>query len=213
MFLNKMPPSGVASQAAVEIELWEGHLARDHSPLRETLCTYSLDNGPLPGVQPDSLVFRFLAFDWLKNIRQMLDSNNIHYTVIAETDIDAMQQLRKKIYLADDDPDTLFALSAMLKHAGYQVRMSNCGKPIMEGSYAWVDLFILDRQMPDIDGLDLCRYLRSQSATQHTPVIVISGLPKTGNEALDAGANDYIEKPFQMPYLLNLVSKYVRQKV
>lgn len=208
MFLNKMP----ALETAVEIELWEGYLARDHSALGKTLCTYSLDNGPLPGIQPETLVFRFLAFDWLKNVRQLFDIHNMHYTLLAETNIDTMQQLRKKIYVADDDPDTLLALTAMLEHAGYQVRCSSSGKPIVDGAYAWVDLFILDRRMPDIDGLDLCRYLRSQSSTQHTPVIVISALPKAGNEALNAGANDYIEKPFQMPYLLNVVSKYIHHK-
>lgn len=211
MFLNKTPPSRVASETAVEIELWEGYLARNNSGLRKTLCTYSLDNGPLPGIQPETLLFRFLAFDWINNIRQLLEKNNIHYAVLAERGVDTMQQLRKKIYVAEDDPDILFALSAMLENAGYHVRMSNCGKPIVEGSYGGVDLFILDRQMPDINGLDLCRYLRSQSSTQLTPIILISAVPNRGNEVVEAGANDYIEKPFQMPYLLNIVSKYTRQ--
>ena len=64
--------------------------------------------------------------------------------------------------------------------------------------------------MPDVDGLALCRHLRAQSATRNTPVIMISAAPQTGNEALLAGANDYIEKPFHVHYLLNVVSKYTR---
>lgn len=212
MFLNKIAALDSSSETAVEIELWEGYLTRDHSALGKTLCIYSLDNGPLQGLEPETIVFRFLAFDWLKNIRQMLDNKSIHYSLIAETNIDAMRQLRKKIYVADDDSDTLFELTAMLEEAGYHVRASHSGKPIMEAAYACVDLFVLERRMPDIDGLDLCRYLRSQPATKHTPVIVISALPKAGNEALDAGANDYIEKPFQMQYLLHVISKYIRQK-
>ena len=209
---NKIAALNLSSETAVEIELWEGYLARDDSALGKTLCTYSLDNGPLQGQRAETLVFRFLTFDWLKNIRQLLESNNIHYDFLSEKNIDAMRQLRKKIFVADDDCDTLSALSTMLEDAGYHVRAASSGKPIIDGAYACVDLFILDRRMPDMDGLDLCRHLRSQPTTKHTPIILVSALPKAGNEALNAGANDYIEKPFQMPYLLYVVSKYIRQK-
>lgn len=83
-------------------------------------------------------------------------------------------------------------------------------KAILDESYAWIDLFILNKKMPDVDGLQLCRYLRSQSATKETPVIMISAATQCDNEALLAGANDYIEKPFHAHYLLNVVSKYTR---
>ena len=213
MFLNSISDYKEGSRTAVEIELWEGYLARDRSSIRSTLFTYSLDNGPLPSSQPETLVFRFLAFDWLKNIQILLDSNSISYSMLGESRIDPMQQLKKKIYVADDDPEILSALSAMLEDAGYKVRASPCGKPVFEGTYSSVDLFILDCQMPDIDGIELCRYLRAQSATRGTPVILISAKPRSGSEALDAGANDYIEKPFHMPYLLYVVSKYARKGI
>jgi DNA-binding response OmpR family regulator len=70
-----------------------------------------------------------------------------------------------------------------------------------------VDLFILDSRMPDVDGFQICRYLRTQAATKHTPVLMISCEARKGDEALIAGATDYIEKPFHMHYLLNLVSR------
>jgi CheY-like chemotaxis protein len=125
--------------------------------------------------------------------------------------MDALQQsLRKKIFVAEDDPEVRETLSIMLEDAGYQVRATACGTPILEGSFSRVDLFILDKLMPDIDGLEICRHLRAQSATKDIPVIMISAKAKSGNEALHAGANDYIEKPFEMHYLLNVVSKYTR---
>ncbi len=213
MILNSVPSSNELSQTAVEIELWEGYLLRNKSNLLKTLCTYSLDNGPLPGVQPGTVVFRFTSYDWDKNMRTLLEGHSIHYSFLREIRLNALDQLlKKKIYIAEDDPDVLLALSTILENAGYQVRASSSCRPIVEGSYSRVDLFILDKQMPDMDGLDLCRYLRAQAATQHTPVIMISANPRTGNEALDAGADDYIEKPIQMPYLLNIVSKYTKFK-
>jgi DNA-binding response OmpR family regulator len=91
------------------------------------------------------------------------------------------------------------------------VKLASSGKPIIEGNFSWVDLFILDKRMPDVDGLEICRYLRAQAATKDTPVIMISCETRKSNEALAAGANDYIEKPFHIHYLLNVVSAYMRK--
>jgi CheY-like chemotaxis protein len=157
------------------------------------------------------LCFRFTKYDWEKNIIHLLISNNIPYAVLQEVRMNVQQQLQKKnIFVAEDDPEILSALSALLENAGYHVRQSTGGQAIVDGNFSRVDLFILDQQMPDIGGLDVCRHLRAQSDTKDTPVIVISAHPKKGNEALSAGANDYLEKPFQIHYLLNLVSKYTR---
>ena len=200
-------------QTAVEVEIWEGYFVKDKSAIAKTLYTYSLDNGPLHKNTDDRFVFRFTAFDWGKNIERLLITNNIHYLLLRMVGINAMQQLlRKKVLVADDDPETALSLSMILEDAGYQVKVSASGKSVIDGNYSWVDLFILDRKMPDVDGLQLCRHLRSQSATKDTPVILISAARQSGNEALLAGANDYIEKPFHLHYLLNVVSKYTRNR-
>lgn len=196
---------------AVEVDIWEGSLLRNKTNLSQTLCRYSLDNGPLNESADGKLLFRFTAFDWQKNIHHLLVRHNIHHSVAATVSVNPSEQLlKKKICIAEDDPDILYTLSTMLEDAGYYVKVSARGKPILDGSYSRVDLFILDKMMPDADGLDICRHLRSQSATKDIPVIMISAHPKTGNEALQAGANDYIEKPFEMHYLLNVVGKYTK---
>ena len=201
----------VLYQTAVEIEIWEGYFPKDRSGFTKTLYTYSLHNGPLMETSDGKIILRFTAYDWQKNIEALLTKNNVHYLVLRTVGIDPLHQLlRKKILVADDDPEIAFCLLEILEGAGYQVKVSSCGKSILEGSYSWVDLFILDKKMPDVDGLALCRHLRAQSATRNTPVIMISAAPQTGNEALLAGANDYIEKPFHVHYLLNVVSKYTR---
>lgn len=214
MFFQRIqPPSGDSSRTAVEVQIWEGYLLRNRTHVGKTLCTYSLDNGPLTECEGGILTFRFTAFDWKKNIQGLLSVNNIPCSVTREVAIDPFRYLqRKKIFVAEDDPDILFVLSKILEDSGYQVRASSCGKPVVDGNYSRVDLFILDKQMPDIDGLEICRHLRGQPATKNTPVIVISAHPKLGNEALDAGADDYITKPFEMHYLLNMISRYTRRE-
>ena len=198
----------------MEVQLWEGSLLRNKSNVAKTLCTYSLDNGPLNECGDGTLLFRFTSFDWEKKVRELLATNNVHHSTLREVEVNTLEHiLKKKIYIAEDDPDILFALSTILKNAGYHVKESSCGKGVLDGNFSWVDLFILDKIMPDHDGVALCRHLRQQAATKDTPVILISALPKTGNEALMAGANDYIEKPFEMHYLLNVVSKYTRRRV
>lgn len=205
------PGCAVLYQTAVEVEIWEGYLHKSNSGVAKTLYTYSLDNGPLHETADDKIVLRFTLYDWQKNIEQLLSKNNIHFLMLRNVGIDPLRLLlRKKIFLADDDPDLTLCLSSILEAAGYQVNVASRGKAILEESYAWIDLFILNKKMPDVDGLQLCRYLRSQSATKETPVIMISAAPQCDNEALLAGANDYIEKPFHAHYLLNVVSKYTR---
>jgi CheY-like chemotaxis protein len=213
MYFNEIRASSpTLLPGAVEVEIWEGYLLRSHTNIGKTLCTYSLDNGPLDETAYGTLIFRFTAFDWEKNIQDLLVRNNIHFAELRRMRIDSLDQLlRKKIYVAEDDPDILYTLAKMLEDAGYHVRAASSGVPILNGNYSWVDLFILDKQMPDIDGLDICRHLRRQSTTKETPVIMISAHRKTGNEAIEAGANDYIEKPFEMHYLLNVVSRFVKQ--
>jgi CheY-like chemotaxis protein len=206
------PDLSAVDQAAVEVEVWEGNLLRNRTNIAKTLCTYSLDNGPSHETDEGKFLFRFTAFDWAKKIEELLTRSNIHYSMVRMIEINPLQQLlKKKIFVAEDDPDIAYCLVSVLEEAGYHVKLASSGKPIIEGNFSWVDLFILDKRMPDVDGLEICRYLRAQAATKDTPVIMISCETRKSNEALAAGANDYIEKPFHIHYLLNVVSTYMRK--
>jgi DNA-binding response OmpR family regulator len=68
---------------------------------------------------------------------------------------------------------------------------------------------LLDRQLSGQDGLKVCRFLKSQSQTKDIPVIIVSATPGIGKLAQEAGADDFIEKPFQMKELLNVVAKWI----
>lgn len=211
MHLQTTSGSHELLQTAVEVEILESYLLRSKTNAAKTLCTYSLDNGPMSECSDGNLLFRFTGYDWDRSLRPYLALNNIHYTLIRELQVDPLQQLlKKKIYLVEDDPDILYVLNTILQNAGYHVKVSSVGQPVMDGHYSSVDLFILDKQIPDVNGLDICRHLRTQFTTRDVPVIMISAHPKNGSEALNAGANDYLEKPFEMHYFLNIVSKYTR---
>jgi DNA-binding response OmpR family regulator len=70
-------------------------------------------------------------------------------------------------------------------------------------------LFLLDKQLSGQDGLEVCQFLKSQSDTKDIPVIIISATPGISKMAMDAGADDFLEKPFQMKELLKLVDKWI----
>lgn len=160
-------PSGVkrVAKEAVEVKLWEIYLLRSRTNLSDTLSIYSLDNGPL---QPDAwdsemVIFRFTRFDWDRTIKSLLSEFSIPYEVTRTFKIDLGIHLnKKKVYIAEDDLNILFALDTILENAGYDVIMSHCGAPIMQKKLARADLFILDKLMPDVDGIEVCRHLKSQ---------------------------------------------------
>jgi DNA-binding response OmpR family regulator len=118
--------------------------------------------------------------------------------------------MKKKIILVEDDPDILFTVNIILENAGYDVEALSSARSIVDGSCCHPDLFILDKRMPDMDGLDVCKHIRGQTENKNTPVIIISASPKFGGPALRAGANDFLEKPFQIKALLEMVSKYLK---
>src|SRR5688500_13301501 len=127
---------------AIEIDIWEGFLLRNKTHVCHTLCTYSLDNGPFNESADGKLLFRFTAFDWHKNVQRLLLRHNIHYSVTRKVKLNPAEQLlKKKIYIAEDDPDILYSLSAMLADAGYHVKVSSKGKPVLDGSFSRIDLF------------------------------------------------------------------------
>lgn len=119
--------------------------------------------------------------------------------------------MNMKIIVVEDDPDILFTVKTILENADYNVTALSSGKSIMDGNLEHPDLFILDKRMPDMDGLDICRYLRTQPGSKNIRIIIISASPKSGPEALRAGANGFLAKPFAIKDLLEIVSKHLNK--
>jgi CheY-like chemotaxis protein len=214
---NKDTPSGLkrSTQAALEVRLWDVYLLRSRNNLSGVLSGYSLDRGPLrenPD-DPQRVSFRFLFYDWDKSIKKLLCDSNIPFEIIASFQVDLLEQgAKKKIYIAEDDLNILFALNVMLENAGYDVTLSHCGAPMLQDNLPATDLFILDKRMPDIDGLDVCRHLRAQKTTRNIPIIMISAARNFSQQAKNAGVNDCLEKPFQMQDLLKAVARFTTNR-
>jgi DNA-binding response OmpR family regulator len=113
----------------------------------------------------------------------------------------------KKILIAEDDADILFILDMLLNDAGYKVEPLPNGSSIVEPKSEWPDLFILDKEMPVIDGLAICKYLKVQKETKDIPIIMISAYHKLKKKARQAGVDAFIEKPFEIKHLMATIEK------
>ncbi len=116
----------------------------------------------------------------------------------------------QRILIAEDDPSIQKLFSIILKREGYEIEVSSDGRIVYEQQKQPPNLFILDRQLKDSsDGLEACRYLKSQESTRDIPVIMISATPEIGMLAKKAGAEDYLEKPFSISLLLQKIKKFL----
>src|SRR3982751_1638994 len=109
------------------------------------------------------------------------------------------------ILIVDDTPANLNVLSAILGKRGYRVRPAINGALALKAAQkAAPDLILLDVQMPEMDGYQVCRQLKGDAQTRAIPVIFISALDDVLDkvEAFQAGGVDYITKPFQIEEVL-----------
>ena len=117
--------------------------------------------------------------------------------------------MKKRILITDDDEGVQDIFKLIFERAGYDVDIHGEAVSILENKYNYPDLFLFDFQLRGQDGLKVCRFLKSQSGTKHIPVIIVSATPGIGELAQEAGADDFIEKPFQMKELLKIVAKWI----
>ena len=115
------------------------------------------------------------------------------------------------ILVVDDEPQITRVLKTTLSSQGYGVRSASDGEEALNEMKQWPpDLIITDLRMPGIDGLELCRRVRVDS---RVPIIVLSvkGEESIKVQALDAGADDYVTKPFSVNELLARVRAALRR--
>ena len=123
-----------------------------------------------------------------------------------------MMSVPKKIMIADDDTGIIDAVVMMLEFEGYTVSSTVNGATILELKNNYPDLLLLDVQMPGLDGREICRKLKQKEDTRNIPVILVSASTNLQKSAQDAGADDYLEKPFNMHELLEKVALQLNRK-
>jgi two-component system, OmpR family, KDP operon response regulator KdpE len=116
-----------------------------------------------------------------------------------------------RVLIVEDEPALLRALQINLRARGYDVITSTAGaQALAEAARRPPDAVLLDLGLPDLDGTDVIRQLRAWTAV---PVLVLSGRAGSGDKigALDAGADDYVTKPFSMEELIARLRALLRR--
>ena len=119
---------------------------------------------------------------------------------------------RGNILIVDDLPDNLRLLRDTLRAQGYKVRSAITGAMAIRAAQSpSTELILLDIKLPDIDGYEVCRQLKSDERTADIPIIFLSALNETFNkvQGLAAGGVDYIAKPFQVEEVLARVETHL----
>jgi CheY-like chemotaxis protein len=117
-----------------------------------------------------------------------------------------------KVLVVDDDPDLAAICSLILEGEGYETSVANNGVDAYDKVIATrVDVVLLDVMMPVMDGLTVCRLLKSDPETEQLPVIVMSASEKLREQARVAQADAVIAKPFNIDDLVLAVNKLVAE--
>ena len=117
----------------------------------------------------------------------------------------------QRILIVDDEPNIVATVSPLLRARGYDVSSAMSGRTGLESlDRDTPDLVVLDLGLPDMNGIDVCRKMRQVS---NIPIVVLSARGAEGDKvaALDAGADDYVTKPFGPEELLARIRAALRR--
>ena len=122
---------------------------------------------------------------------------------------------RERLALVEDDPDLVATLSLALERDGFQVVAYGTGRAGLDGILGQPpDLVLLDLNLPDLDGLGVCRELRDHPSVRDLPIIMLTARVEESDRVLglDLGADDYITKPFSLRELKSRIRALLRRR-
>lgn len=122
--------------------------------------------------------------------------------------------MKSKILLVDDEQDIVELLKYNIEREGFQVISANNGREALEKMAEKPDLIILDVMMPEMDGYELCRRIREDEHSCHTPLIFLTAKSAEADEVtgLEMGADDFVVKPISPKKLIARVRANLRWK-
>jgi len=109
--------------------------------------------------------------------------------------------------IADDDPAILDSVGIMLEFEGYDVTTTVNGSTVLDMVKELPDLLLLDIWMSGMDGRDICKQLKGNERTRGIPIVMISASKDIEGSAIEAGADDFLAKPFDINDLLGKIEK------
>ncbi len=122
---------------------------------------------------------------------------------------------QKTILIVDDEEDILGLVEFHVKQHGYNTLTATSGEKALTLARNEIpNLIILDLMLPGIGGLDVCQYLKSESATAHIPIIMLTAKGEESDivRGLELGADDYVTKPFSPKVLMARLNSVIRRK-
>ncbi len=122
---------------------------------------------------------------------------------------------QKRILCVDDEPVNLKLLEAVFVPKGYEVVMANNGREALERiSEKRIDIVLLDAMMPEMIGFDTCRRIKEDERYRNIPVVMITALRSKEDriKSIEAGAEDFISKPFDVEEVIARVKMLLRMK-
>jgi signal transduction histidine kinase/CheY-like chemotaxis protein/CHASE3 domain sensor protein len=119
----------------------------------------------------------------------------------------------RKILLVDDDMRNIFALSTALQQYGLEMEIATNGAEALSKLGPSTELVLMDIMMPEMDGYQAIRKIREHPSYKHLPVIALTAkaMKEDRKKSLEAGANDYISKPVDVPALVSAISIWLSQ--
>ncbi len=164
------------------------------------------DSGQLKGFRVPGSRFRRIPRDILY---KFMKDNGIP--------TDALESGKRKALVVDDDQDLVDLMTDMLEADGrFEVRAANNGfdAGMMVKEYR-PDIIVLDVMLPDINGKEVCQRVRSDSNLDDVKIICISGMVEADkiDELKEAGANDFLQKPFEMETVIQRVCKLLDMSI
>lgn len=126
-----------------------------------------------------------------------------------------MFQRKRKILVVEDEADIAEGIQARLQLDDFDVILAKDGKEgVDKARQEKPSLIILDVMLPLVSGYEACKILKQDDATRQIPIVILTALPRVedAEQAFEAGANDFLNKPFTNERLLQKVYKYLPKK-
>ncbi|MBI2337732.1 response regulator [Candidatus Daviesbacteria bacterium] len=116
---------------------------------------------------------------------------------------------KKKVMIIEDDEGITDVLRTVIEMYGYEVVVAGDNSIIEDVQNSLPDLLLMDVWMKECDGRKTCRHLKNQADTKHIPIIMVSATRDLIKSARDSGADDFLEKPFEIEDLVGKIQKLI----
>ena len=203
-------PDGSTSEKAIRPELaglqvFTTGEAAEVSRLSQQTIIRSFDAGRLQGYRVPGSRFRRIPRD---SLIAFLRENNLPMDALNKSGL-------RRLLVVDDDPEVLAFLDEVLRDDGrFEVRLATCGYEAgLVSAVFEPELILLDYMLPDINGDRVCKLIRENPRLAGTRVLVISAAATTAEveRLMEAGADDFLQKPFSMADLLGRIDALLKQ--